>query len=838
VKKSDLNLKYFAQLGTILILYFLAGKFGLSLAFLNASASPIWPPTGIALAAALLLGYRVWPAVLAGAFLVNFTTTGSFPASALIATGNCGEAIIGAWLVNRIAGGMNAFNSLGGIIRYSLAAVAGPAFSASIGILALRLNGLAAPTQILPVFFTWWTGDYISACMFTPLLVLFGRDAVRARSEYQIRFNRRKAMEAVALCAAVFVTAKIAFGGVLPAGFRNLPTEYICIPILIWACYRFGQRSALACVIIVAAISVQGTLSGFGPFSLEDQNLSLLLLQAYLGTISFISLFLGTLVAAKRKDRIALEASEIRFRQLAENIREVFYVHDARLQGMAYVSPAFEELWGITAQALYEKPESFLEAVHPEDRARVEESMGRRLQGETTQDEYRIVRPDGSVHWISDRAFPVKDSRGTVRRITGLALDITDAMAAEANLRIAEEKLRQSQKMEAVGRLAGSVAHDFNNLLTAINGYGEVLLSKLDVGDRNRVYVEEIRKAGDRAALVTQQLLAYSRKQAAAPAIMNLNNVVMDLEKMLIRLLGENVRFKVELGADIFRIMADSGQIAQVVMNLVLNARDAMPTGGKLRLSTFNTELSGSESDFFLKPQPGSYACLVIKDSGMGMTPEVKTHLFEPFYTTKEKFQGTGLGLSTVYGIVQQSRGGIRVVTEPDKGTAVYAYFPRNDEDWTRSEAAKPEGPGETAAIAQQGETILVVEDEENVRKLVRHVLTAQGYTVLEASGAREAMFMHENHTGPIHLLLTDIVMSGKSGREVAKEFMELRPGIRVVYMSGYTDDNDFRKELEKTNAHFLGKPFAPSRLVQKIREALSVTDTRSSASDKAAPVH
>ena len=813
--------KPFALQGGLFLIYFLAGKFGLSLAFLNSSASPVWPPTGIALAAALLFGYRIWPAILAGAFMVNLTNNGSVPASLMIALGNCGETLIAAWFANRLAGGIKAFDSVAGIARFALAATVGPAFSASIGVSALVWAGLASRGEIPAVWLTWWSGDFISACMLAPFLILVGRDILKLTPEFDLRVKRESVLEGLALGAAVFIVGQLVFGGFMPNPLLNLPTPYLLLPLLIWACLRFGRKTTMACVIVMAGESIYGTLHGYGAFAVQDRNLSLLLLQAFLVTISFTSLVLGAVIASRRQARRDLEISENRFRQLAENIREVFYVFDPRTKTIAYLSPAFENLWGAPRRKLYSQPATFLVTVHPEDLAQVKEALVRRAHGEETRDEYRIVRPDGSIRWISDHAFPVRDDQGTLRSITGLALDITASRASEEKLRGAEERIRQSQKVEAVGRLAGSVAHDFNNLLTAINGYGEVLLSRLEPGDKNRVYVEEIRKAGDRAALVTQQLLAFSRKQTVAPAILDLNNVVTDLQMLLVRLLGENVHFKAELGKGLARIKADAGQIAQVVMNLVLNSRDAMPTGGKLRISTFNAELTGKETDFYLKPQPGSYVGLVIRDSGIGMAPDVKAHLFEPFYTTKEKAQGTGLGLSTVFGCMQQNRGAIRIVSEPDKGTAFFIYFRKDEEDWTQSLRAAETAQSEAETDRKgRSETILVVEDEENVRKLVKHVLSAQGYTVLEASGAREAMYMHENHPGPIHLLLTDIVLSGKSGREIAKEFLELRPGIRVVYMSGYTDDTEFRKELEKSNAQFLGKPFTPTRLLQKVRDA------------------
>jgi nitrogen-specific signal transduction histidine kinase/CheY-like chemotaxis protein len=411
-----------------------------------------------------------------------------------------------------------------------------------------------------------------------------------------------------------------------------------------------------------------------------------------------------------------------------------------------------------------------------------------------------------------------------------MAALVEESRSANEKLRTAEEHIRQSQKLEAVGRLAGGVAHDFNNLLTAINGYSEVVLARLHDTDPNRPFVEEIRKAGDRAALVTQQLLAFSRKQMVVPAVLDLNEVIADLEYMLSRLIGENIAFRASPG-DIGSIKADAGQVSQVVMNLVLNGRDAMPSGGRLTLITRNATLDGSEQDFHLKPEPGEYVCLEVRDSGVGMGLEVKDHLFEPFFSTKGGGMGpggggTGLGLSTVYGIMQQNLGGLRVASEPGKGASFFAYFRRASEDW---KAARPV-PAEAPATEPPKETVLVVEDEQNVRTLVRHVLEARGYHVLDASGAREALYMHENHPGRIDLLLTDIVLSGKSGREIAKEFLELRPGIKVIFMSGYTDDTLMRSELEKTNALFMGKPFTPAKLLLKVRAALDGVEANAAA--------
>jgi nitrogen-specific signal transduction histidine kinase/CheY-like chemotaxis protein len=402
-----------------------------------------------------------------------------------------------------------------------------------------------------------------------------------------------------------------------------------------------------------------------------------------------------------------------------------------------------------------------------------------------------------------------------------MAALVEETRGANEKLRQAEEHIRQAQKMEAVGRLAGGVAHDFNNLLTAINGYSEVVLSRLPAADSNRTFVEEIRKAGDRAALVTQQLLAFSRKQMIAPTVLDINEVVADLENMLHRLLGENIGLRV-LPGEAGKIKADAGQVSQVVMNLVLNGRDAMPNGGEITIAIGEETLAGHETGFHLKPAPGRYVRVEVRDSGKGMEAAVKDRLFEPFFSTKHAGStnggsGTGLGLSTVYGIMEQNRGGLKVASEPGQGTILYAYFPRCEVDWSGIPTPLIERRDEIRAL----ETVLVVEDEENVRSLVRHVLEGQGYAVLEASGAREAMYVHENHAGRIDLLLTDVVLPGKSGRELARELAEVRPATKIIFMSGYTEDSLIRTELEKSRALFLGKPFSPTLLAHTVKAAL-----------------
>ena len=389
---------------------------------------------------------------------------------------------------------------------------------------------------------------------------------------------------------------------------------------------------------------------------------------------------------------------------------------------------------------------------------------------------------------------------------------------SENALRHSEKQLWQSQKMEAVGRLAGGVAHDFNNLLTVIKGYTELMLEDLKPSDPMRVEMEEVQKAADRAAALTRQLLAFSRRQVLAPRVVNLNFLVEDMNKLLRRLLGEDIELCTRLDRGLGSVQADPGQIEQVIMNLAVNARDAMPKGGKLTLETANLELDQAYAREHAIIQPGSYVMLAISDTGCGMDAETLAHVFEPFFTTKEQGKGTGLGLSTVYGIVKQSGGYIWPYSEPKIGTTFKIYLPRVDE---RAERAAAQAQA-TASELGGTETILLVEDEEGVRGLTRQLLQRHGYTVLEAEHGQDALLLCERYSGPIHLLLTDVVLAAQmSGRELVERLAPLRREMKVLYMSGYSDEAIVHHGVLAPGTAFLQKPFTTEILMRKLREVL-----------------
>jgi signal transduction histidine kinase/ActR/RegA family two-component response regulator len=426
---------------------------------------------------------------------------------------------------------------------------------------------------------------------------------------------------------------------------------------------------------------------------------------------------------------------------------------------------------------------------------------------------YRTVWPDGTVRAINEIGRAFYDEQGEPLRTAGVGIDVTERQRLEMNL-------QQAQKMEAIGQLAGGVAHDFNNLLVAIMGFTQMSLARLEPEHRVRRDLEAVLKAAHSAESLTRQLLAFSRKQILQPQILDLNVVVERLQDLLRRTIGEDVQLVTRLGADIGRVSADPGQIEQVVMNLVVNARDAMPRGGVVTIATQSVTLDNAYVEQHPGAAAGPHVMIAITDTGSGMTEAVRARLFEPFFTTKEQGKGTGLGLATVYGIVRQSGGFIWVDTELGRGTAFQVYLPRAD----REVAEAPPSPA--PAVAGGTETILLVEDQDHVRAVVTAALTRQGYVVLEARGGDEALGYVDDDSKRIDLLLTDVVMPGMNGRDLARRLIERRPSLRVLYMSGHADRAIVRHGVIERGLHFIQKPFSPDSLLRKVRITLDAPES------------
>ena len=642
-------------------------------------------------------------------------------------------------------------------------------------------------------------------------------------------------------------------------------------------------------------------------------------------------------ITERREAEEKLRESEERFRELAENIDEVFWLADVEVRSIIYISPAYERVWGRSCESLRKEPRSFLDAIHPEDRPRVLDAINARTKTAVPYElEYRVLRPDGAVRWISDRCFPILSAAGSVYRFGGIAHDITrrkqteeqlvtqrrqleeaqalarlgswnwdiltniltcsdelyrvfgltreefgatheaflklahpeDRVQLEAVLRgglrgdrpyecdvrilrpdrsvrvlhtrgqaICDQKgkplrmfgtaqditerrqlemqLRQAQKMEGIGQLAGGMAHDFNNLLLVISGHSELLAIGLPSDDRSLDSIAEIRRATELATASIRQLLAFSRRQILEPKVLDLNSVVAEAEKMLRRLIGENVHLASLLQPRLSPVRADLGQLNQVILNLALNSCDAMPQGGSLTLETHEVDLDEADAKAHPDLRPGRYVLLTVTDTGCGMTPEVQARILEPFFTTKNEGHGTGLGLSVVLGIVQQSGGLLDVESNPGAGTKFKIYLPAAQEP--------AEGPAQSAPSKLIGgsEIILLVEDEAPVRVTAGLMLKALGYRVLQAASGEEALRLFEVSREKIGLLMTDVVMPGMSGPQVAEALRARDPDLRVLFQSGYTDDTVVRWGILHAEVDFLKKPFTLDVLARKVREML-----------------
>jgi PAS domain S-box-containing protein len=608
---------------------------------------------------------------------------------------------------------------------------------------------------------------------------------------------------------------------ILRYGVAVLSTTLALIPALLFSDVAESRLAVFAVAVMVSAwyggwkpglvatsfaLTVSAYYSLAGPHTPAEYRQAVIRLSLFVSVAILICWFNGALRAAQE----GLRRSEMNFRSLVTNapygicrcdsLGHIVDVNPAMVASLGYSSA--DELVGRDLNTLYADGQQWF--VLADYLANRREFKG--LDGEWT-------RKDGSTTAVRLSGRAISDEKKNIS-FEIFTEDVTERRALE-------QQLRQSQKMEAIGRLAGGIAHDFNNLLMVISGYSEFLLERLGPDPALRGPAKEISTAAERATSLTRQLLAFSRKQMLAPKVLDLNAVVTENLKMLTRLIGEDIDLVMIPGADLGAVKADPGQIEQVILNLAVNARDAMPHGGRLTIETSNVTLDEAYARVHSPVQPGDYTMLAITDTGVGMDSDTQSHIFEPFFTTKGP-KGTGLGLSTVYGIVKQSGGYIWVYSEPHKGTSFKIYMPHVTVD----EAAAVEQPAAAAAKAAEPaetprETILVVEDEVNLRRLTRQFLENQGYTVVEAADGAAAVQICVAHQGTIHLMLTDVIMPGMNGRELAQRVSEIRPNMKVLYMSGYTENAIGHNGTLDAGITLLQKPFTLHALKAKVREVL-----------------
>ncbi|MEO8635652.1 MAG: PAS domain S-box protein [Gemmatimonadales bacterium] len=566
----------------------------------------------------------------------------------------------------------------------------------------------------------------------------------------------------------------------------------------------------------------EATLSGAdpsdwmgAPLIVAGRTIGVIVVQSYLpgdrysaGELTILEFVSSQVAMAIERIRAleALRVSEARFRSLATTTNDIIWEWDI-VERRDWWSESLASVLGYLPDDIPQGEAAWLELVHPDERERVGEHFHEALAGPTLmwRDEYRVRRKDGIYAWVLSRARIERNPAGTAVHVFGAMMDVTGLREVQAALLRSEDHLRHAMKLEAVGRLAGGVAHDFNNLLTSVLGHADLALCRVHPADPLFDDLMEISAAGTRAAALTQQLLAFSRKQVLEPRVVDLNTIVSGIARMLRRTIGENIELVTRLASDLGPVRADPVQLEQVLLNLAVNARDAMPRGGRLLIETQNTPL-----------ESGPGVRIRVVDSGVGMTEEVRAHLFEPFFTTKEVGKGTGLGLAMAYGIVQQSGGTITVTSEVGQGSTFVIELPQ-----AVGESVTPVPPRTVESARGGSETVLLVEDEEAVRNLTRRVLEYYGYAVLSAPTGEAALALSRVSQDPIHLLLTDVVMPGMSGPELAEQLAGERPGLRRIFMSGYAATTLEQRILLERGSAFIQKPFTSAQLATRVRQML-----------------
>ena len=798
-------LRYTALVVLLAALYAAAGWIGLRYATIGHSVSLVWPPAGIALAALVLLGSRYWPGVALGAFLANLATPVPVAAALGIAAGNTLEALLAAHLLRRVAGSRPQLEDpLQARALILLSIPAGALVGAIVGSGALQAAGVLTAEAVWRALAFWWTGDVLGMLVVAPVAFSW-----TAKPRFR---GTRRLLEVVAL---VVGTAAAADLGLLRdidlLVLEKVQWAYLLFPFVVWAAVRFGPRGASLVTLVVAALAVWQTARGGGPFPAANGG-TLLAVASYLLVLAITGLAVAAAVWSER-DRAthALQQSEERLRLALDSARMGIWYWSVAHNALVW-DDNLRALYGLAPDDVVADYEQFMSRVHPDDREFVARSVERALErGEVLDYEFRILLPDGRVRWIADQGRVGRDGAGRPLYLTGVCMDVTER-------RSSEERLRQSHRMESVGRLAGGVAHETNNQMSVVLGAAAFVLGRSDIPEVVRADVEHIRKAAERTSNITAQLLAFSRRQVLRPVPLELNGLVKSWDGVLRRIMGEDCTVLLRPGEGVGAIRADPGQLEQVLLNLALNARDAMPRGGTLTVETFVAELTPDyvRRHAGVTVRPGPYAVLAVSDTGHGMDRDTLGHIFEPFFTTKGVGHGTGLGLSTVYGIVKQSDGYVWAYSEPGRGTTFKIYLPI-----TASDAPSPAMPAPGSLRVGRGESVLLVEDDEGVRRMTTRALQEGGYRVLEAANGFDALALLTSTSGRIGLVLTDVVMPGMSGRDLAHRIGELRPGTPVLFTSGYTDGEIVRRGLLDPEAAFIQKPFAPDVIVRIVRERL-----------------
>lgn len=768
------------------LLYFVASQFGHLLDVPPSGVTPLWPPSGFALLSLVLLGRRYWLAVLLGAFAAQAYTffIPQNPVTSLlicgaIAVGSTGQAYVGAWALQRWIGDRSPFGQISDVMRFAAVAYLGSTISPTVGVLSLFLGGAVTPDGVLATWDTWWLGDALGIIVIFPLPYMW--------RELKLRHISGEQLSRWLVFLGVFaLIAAVVFTPITPIAERGYPLGVLLIPFLVWGSHHGGMAATAALSFLLAAIAVSGTVSGSGPFARATIHESVLVVQLYTG----IMVCMGYALAASKTQFETTEAAALmsaaRTRTIISSVPDLLVVLDRDARPIEHLSGPKPSV-----------PTSMHSVVHgltTGSTAEVLRGVVREVIAklEIQEIEYEIETDEGP-RWWSARVVPVEQVEQ--QHVLWAARDITAQKTLEA-------EVRQEQKMAVIGQLAGGIAHDFNNLLTVINGTADLLVEEAEGDDSDDLC--RIQAAGRQAAALTSQLMAFSRKAVIRPTAVDLGQTIGRLQQMLSRTLGTAVRLDVQLARGLPAILGDEGQIEQVLLNLIINARDAVDRDGSIQVRAHH-EADGAALGVVV---------LEVSDDGHGMSPAVQKRIFEPFFTTRTVGEGTGLGLSTVYGIVKRWEGEIEVESAVGFGTTFRVRWP--------AIAHTADATADASGLHQgDGETILVLDDQPEVLCLIVRLVERMGYRAIGLETGAEILKYAADPALPVHALLTDVMLPVLSGPAVAHHFRSLRPGLPVIFMSGFSGAHPREEHLE-SEPFFIKKPMSFSTLATVIGQAMA----------------